>query len=171
MKRYLMPILAILVLTSGLLLANCTGTVKVSSAERDKAVMFYKELYPAVKELQQVMDDWNSWNAQASQVEYESQIISKCDYFEAKLRVLASRVVALEATLDLVKLQDTTFSAINRRSEAFALMKQYALTGEESYYQKAESARLDSMKLMTLAAKEYDKGLSHYGIKPSEVVK
>jgi len=171
MKRCLIPILTILVLASGLLLANCTRTVNVSSAERNKAVMFYKELYPIVQELKQVTDEWNNWNAQARQEEYESQIINKCDYFEAKLRVLASKLVVIDTPPSLIDLQDKTFSAINRRSEAFALMKQYALTGKESYYQKAESSRLESMNLMSLAAKEYDKGLSRYGIKPSEVTK
>ncbi|MFC1846409.1 hypothetical protein ACFLYM_03205 [Chloroflexota bacterium] len=169
MKQCNIPIIVIVTLILGMFLISCTETVNVSAAERNKAVIFYKKLYPIIVELQQINDEWDEWNAQANQTKYESQIINKCDYLEANLLVLASKVGTLEAPPNLVYLHSSTFSAINSRSNVFALLKQYALTGNERYYRQAELNLSQSMKLMKQAANEYDKSLNKYGIKPFEI--
>ena len=169
LKQYHIPVIVIVTLILSMFLTSCTEPVKVSTSERDKAVIFYKKLYPLTVDLKQVNDEWDEWNAKASQTKYESQIINKCDYFEAKLIVLASKVGVLEAPPNLLDLQNSIFSAINRRSQTFALMKQYTFTGKERFYRQAEFTRLESMKLIKQGGNEYDKGLSKYEIKPLEI--
>jgi hypothetical protein len=167
-KLHQIPVI-IVTLVLSMFLTSCTEPVAVSNAERDKAVIFYKKLYPMTAELKQVNDEWTVWNPRTHQAEYESQIINKYEYFEAKLRVLAFEVGALEAPPNLVNLQNTTFSAINRGAKAFALLKQYKLTSKEHYYRQAEFNHSESIKLMKQADNQYDKGLSKYEINHLEI--
>ncbi len=159
----------ILILILGMSLTGCAEKVQVSAAERDKAVMFYKKLHPLTVELEQINDEWNEWYEQVSQAENKSQVVNKCNYFEAKLIVLASKVGELEAPSKLVNLQNSTFSAINQRAKASALIKQYALTGNDRYFGQAELTLSESMKFLKQATNEYDKGLIKYEIKSSEI--
>jgi len=165
MKRYLMPILAMLVLASALLVC-CSA-----NGERDAAVVFYQELYPITLEMRQIVDEWNAWNLTASQLEYEQKLFDKSKYYEGKLSVLSARVIVLYAPKELRHLKDLTVTALNKGIGSLRLAQEYALTGDESHRLQADSAQLEYNRLVGLAADEYDDGLARYKIKPSEIVK
>jgi len=168
MKRYLTSILVVLILASGL--AVGCGT-KTSPSERDKAVTFYRELYPICNELNQDVNEWNSWLTQASALEYAQNLFSKSKYYGTHLQMLYGEVAALNPPPGLQDLKDKTLAAMSKGIETYAMAQEYALNKQQSYGLKVESLHLEFNKLMSLAADEWDNGLAHYNINPQEIAK
>lgn len=165
MKRYLIPILlAMLVLTSPLL----TGC---GDPDRDKAVVFYQGAYPITKEIEQVGDDWNTFLQQFSKRKVANQeILSKSQEYATRLEALPKGLSMLYAPPPLRQLKDDIASAINLGIEAFALYKIGAETYNINYFQEADEKILEFNRLMMGIADEWDDGLAHYKIKPSEIL-
>ena len=163
MMRYLIPILVMSVLASALI-------VGCPNPERDEALKFYRGLYPIVEEIEAMTDEWTSWAAKASQVEYEQNIFRKSHQYEVKLVALYKDLSMLYAPPRLRQLKDYTGSAINKATEAFRLSQMYVSTGNTRYWNEANSALLEFNRLMSLVADEWDDGLAHYKIKSSEIM-
>lgn len=76
----------------------------------------------------------------------------------------------LYAPLPLRQLKDDIASAMNLGIEAFSLYQLYAVTNDMSYSQDADQKLLECNRLMIRIADEWDDGLAHYKIKPSEIL-
>lgn len=164
MKRYLIPILIILVLTSGL-------HVGCSNSERDKAVVFYKGAYPIAKEIKQVVDEYNAFLQEFSQRKVANQeILRKSEEYATRLESLPKTLSMLYAPPPLRQLKDDLASAINLGIEGFSLSKLGAETYNINYFQKADEKLMEANRLMMRVADEWDDGLAHYKIKPSEIL-
>lgn len=166
MKRYLIPILvAILVLTSGM-------AVGCGESERDKAIAFYQGVYPIAKEIRQVADDWNAFLQQFSKRNVTNQeILRKCQGYIARLEALPKDLSMLYAPPPLRQLKDDIASAIYLGIDGLNLYQQYAVTNDLSYAREADKKLMESTRLMMRSADEWDDGLAHYKIKPSEILR
>ena len=162
MKRNLIIIQVILLLTS-VLLAGC------GESEKDKAVSFYKGAYPIAKEIRQVADDWNSFLGRFPNVT-DKEINSKTQEYTMRLEALTKDLSMLYAPPPLRQLRDNMASAINLGIEAFSLNQQYAISKDLNYARQADQKLMELTRLMMRVADEWDDGLAHYKIKPSEIL-
>lgn len=162
MKRYLIPIIIILALASGLM-SGC------GDPERDKAVSFYKGVYPIAKEIRQVADDWNSFLVQFPNVTNQ-EILKKSQEYTMRLEALPKDLSMLYAPLPLRQLKDNLASAINLGIEAFSLNQQYVISDDMSYVRQADQKLMELTRLMMRIADEWDDGLAHYKIRPTEIL-
>lgn len=164
MKRYLMILLAMLVLTSPLF----TGC---GDPDRDKAVAFYQGAYPITKEIKQVVDDWNAFLQEFSRRNVTNQeILKKSQEYTMRLETLPKDLSMIYAPPPLRQLKDNIASAINLEIEAFSLNQQYVVTNDMSYAGQADQKLMECNRLMMRIADEWDDGLAHYKIKPSEIL-
>lgn len=165
-KRCLIVIsVAIFSLTS-LPLVGC------GNSERDKAVTFYQGAYPISKEIKQITDDWNAFLQQFSNRKVSNQeILAKVQGYVTRLEVLPKNLSMLYAPEPLRQLKDDIASAINSGIDGFNLYQQYAVANDMNYAREADSKLMESNKLMMRAADEWDDGLAHYKIKPSEIIR
>lgn len=164
MKRYLIPIMVVLVLASGAL-------VGCGNSERDKAVAFYKGAYPIAKEIKQVVDDNNAFLQEFSQRKVTNQeILRKTQEYTTRLEALPKALSMLYAPPPLRQVKDDIASAINLGIEGFSLSKLGAETYSINYFQKADVKLMEANRLMMRVADEWDDGLAHYKIKPSEIL-
>ena len=76
----------------------------------------------------------------------------------------------LYAPPPLTQLKDDIAKAVNLQIEAFALYQLYAATNDMSYSLDADQKLLECNRLMMRIADEWDDGLAHYKIKPSEIL-
>ena len=163
MKRHLIPIIIILVLASGL-------SVGCGDSERGKAVVFYRGAYPIAKEIKQVVDNWNTFLQQFSERKVANQeILMKSQEYATRLEPLSKDLSVLYAPPPLRQLKDDIASAINLGIEAFNLYRIGAETYNIDYFQKADQKLTECNRLMMRIADEWDDGLVHYKIKPSEI--
>jgi len=164
-RGYIILILtAILVMTSVSLL-GC------GESERDKAVAFYRGAYPIAREIKQVVDEYNAFLQEFSQRKVANQeILRKSQEYATRLETLPQKLSMLYAP-PLRQLKDDLASAINLGIEGFSLSKLGAETYNINYFQKADEKLLEANSLMMRVADEWDDGLSHYDIKPSEIVR
>lgn len=164
MKRYLIPILTILVLTS-------VSLVSCGESERDKAVAFCQGAYPIGNEIKQVGDDWNIFLEEFSKRKVTNQeILKKSQEYATRLEALPQDLSMLYAPPPLRQLKDDMASALNLGIEAFTLYRMSAETYSISYFQKGDQKILEFNRLITRIADEWDDGLAHYKIKPSEIL-
>ena len=164
MKRYLIPTITVLVLASGVM-AGC------SNSERDKAVAFYKGAYPIAKEIKQVVDDNNALLQEFSQRKVTNQeILRKTQEYTTRLEALPKVLSMLYAPPPLRQLKDDLASAINVGIQGFGLLQQYVVTNDMSYANQADEKLMEANRLMMRVADEWDDGLAHYKIKPSEIL-
>jgi len=164
MKRYLMILLAMLVLTSPLL----TGC---GDPDRDKAVAFYKGAYPITKEIRQVADDWNAFLQQFSKRNVTNQeILRKSQEYATRLETLPKDLSMLYAPPPLRQLKDDIASSINLGIEGFSLYQQFGATNDMNYAREADKKLMESTRLLMRCADEWDDGLAHYKIKPSDIL-
>ncbi len=164
MKRHIIPIIVILVLTLGL-------HVGCSNAERDKAVAFYKGAYPITKEIKQVVNDNNALLQEFSQRKVTNQeILRKTKEYTTRLEALPKDLSMLYAPPPLRRVKDDIASAINLGIQGFGLLQQYVVTNDMSYANQADEKLMEANRLMMRVADEWDDGLAHYKIKPSEIL-
>ena len=172
MKRYLIPVVAILVVASGLAM-GCRGAVPISETaiERDKAVAFYKGALPITKEIRQVVDDWNAFLQQFSERKVTNEeILRTVQEYVTRLEALPENLSAVYAPPPLRQLKDDIASAVNTGIEGFSLYQHYALTNDIGYSREADQKLMECNRLMMRIADEWDDGLTHYNIKPSEIL-
>ena len=167
MKRYLVPILVLILIGS---LLGCSGTIKLSAGERDEAVAFYKALNLIYSEIMDNMGEWNEWTSSASQLEFDREIQKKCNHYEYIFTNLHNNLVNLSTPDRLVELKNTLAQATDKASDSFAMTRQYANTGEEVYFNKALQSLNQYNKLMVVAAQKWDDGLTYYNIDLSEII-
>ena len=140
-------------------------------AERDKAVKFYQGAYPIGQEIKQVGDDFNTFLQQFSQQKVTNQeIVGIIQESTERLEALSTDLSVLYAPPPLRQLKDDIAKAINLGIKAFSSYKIGAETYNISYFQKGDEEALEVERLMMHTAKEWDDGLAHYKIKPSEVL-
>ncbi len=164
MKRHLILILVMLVLASGVV----TGC---GESERSEAVTFYKGAYPIAKEIKQVVDEYNVFLQEFSHRKVANQeILGKSQEYATRLATLPKKLSMLYAPPPLRQLKDDLASAINLGIEGFSLSKLGAETYDINYFQKADEKLMEANRLMMLVADEWDDGLAHYKIIPSEIL-
>ena len=164
MKRYLVSILTVLVLAS-LVMSGC------GNPERDKAVAFYQGAYPICKEIKQVVDDANAFLHELSERQVTNQeILKKSQEYTTRLELLPQDLSMLYAPPALRQLKDNIASAINLGIQAFSLFQQYAVTNDLTYAREGDQKLMECNRLMMRIADEWDDGLAHYKIKPSEIL-
>ena len=165
-KRCLIATLVAILSLTSVLIAGC------GNAERDKAVTFYRGAYPISKEIRQITDDWNAFLQQFSKRKVTNQeILGRVQGYVARLEILPKNLSMLYAPTPLRQLKDDIASAINSGIDGFNLYQQYAVTNDMNYAREADSKLMESSKLLMRAADEWDDGLAHYKIKPSEIIR
>ena len=172
MKRYLIPIIIVLVLASGLIV-GCgeTTTVDETKVERDKAITFYQGAYPIANEIKQVVDEWNLFLQEFSQRKVDSEeILRKSQGYATRLEALPKDLSMLYAPPPLRQLKDDIASSINLAIEGFSLYKELAETKDINYARQGDQKLMECNRLMMRVADEWDDGLAHYKVKPSEIL-
>ncbi len=171
MKRYLIPIIVILVLTSGIVGCGATTTIDETKTERDKAVKFYQGAYLITSEIKQVVDEWDVFLQEFSQRKVDSEeILRKSRGYATRLEALPKDLSMLYAPPPLRQLKDDIASSINLGIEGFSLYQQLAETKDINYARQGDQKLMECNRLMMRAADEWDDGLAHYKIKPSEIL-
>jgi len=145
--------------------------VGCGESERDKAAAFYKEAYSIGSEIRQATNDWNAFLQRFSQGNVTNQeILKKSQEHTARFEALAQDLSMLYAPLPLRQLKDDMASALNFGIGAFTLYKLGAETYSISCFLEADQKLLECNRLMMRVADEWDDGLAHYKIKPSEIL-
>jgi protoheme ferro-lyase len=164
MKRYQILILMVILVTISFF-------VGCGTSERDRAVVFYKEAYPIAKEIKQVVDDNNALLQEFSQRKVTNQeILRKTQEYTTRLEALPKALSMLYAPPPLRQVKDDIASAINMGIQGFGLLQQYVVTNDMSYANQADEKLMEANRLMMRVADEWDDGLAHYKIKPSEIL-
>jgi len=167
MKRYLIPILVVSVLASGLVVGCGTKT----SSERDEALTFYRGVYPLYMDFFDTVDKWTQWTNGASPQEYTLNLNFVAGYNRDKFETLSHQISMVDAPPQLKEVKDTIISAINKLIEYFVLTQAYARTRQETYRLQAEAATLEYSKLLGFARASWENGIARYNIQSSEIVK
>ncbi|MFC1907656.1 hypothetical protein ACFLW8_06185 [Chloroflexota bacterium] len=161
MKKYLIPILAVLILGSSI--------VGCGNSERDEAVAFYKGAYPIAKEIRDISDEWNAFLKTESRAN-PLIVISVCQKYRARLELLQQDLSYLYAPAPIRQLKNNLALAISTEIEAFLLGESCARVPEFASCNKADEKILELNRLIMVLADEWADGLSHYRIKPSEIL-
>ncbi len=159
-------ILTVLLLTSGFV--NCSEASVPT--ERNEAIVFYKAAHPIGKEIRSNSDDWNSCYPTASSPVVLINCAEEC---EARLRAIQDDLSPLYAPPPLIQLKSDLALAISTGIEAF-VSGQRCLDPYESNYSyycdKADSMIMEMNRLIELVADEWDDGIAHFGLEPSEIL-
>lgn len=170
MRRYLIPISVLLGLVLGLLV-SCSGTANINeTTERDKAVTFVKGAYPIAEELRAVADDWNAFLYEMGNIASDDEVVDMCRQCQSRLEALQSDLSELYALPSLVELKDDMALCISTGIEAFGLGQECAITHSFDCCRQADEKLGEFYRLIRLVEDEYDDGLAHYDIKPSEIL-
>ena len=155
---------------------GCSGTVALSSdlqivesRDRDRAIEYYREIYPLSQEIRLITEEWTTWGREASQSEYELNLYQKSVEFEDRLRQIHNKVVVIYTPTELRILDDHLVAAINKGILGFEYGQEYALTTREDYCLEAETNQLEFNRLMGMAADDWDDGLARYKIALSDI--
>lgn len=160
-ERYLILILAILVLAPSI--------VGCGNPERDEATAFYKGAYPIAKEIRDISNEWNDFlktEASGNPI----LVINACQKYRTRLESLQRDLSHLYAPAPIRQLKNNLALAISTGIEAFLLGESCAREPEFASCNKADQKILELNRLIMVLADEWDDGLSHYKIKPSEII-
>ncbi|MFC1995751.1 hypothetical protein ACFLVM_02635 [Chloroflexota bacterium] len=173
MKRYLILIITILILISGLIV-GCGGSVTTDETvtERDEAVAFFTGAFPIITEIQAVSDDWNDFlQLGTTYASNPKEVIKKCQENQSRLEPLQYDLSMLYAPPPLRQLKDDLALSLSTGVETFILGELCTRNLLEDYCYKASYKLRDLRMLIVTVADAWDNGLAHYNIKYAEVLR
>ena len=131
MKRYSIVVLVAILLLTSVLLAGC------GKSERDEAVVFYRALNLIYSGIRGNMGEWNEWSRSAPQPEFDRDVQKRCTKYENAFNDLHDNLISLAPPDRLDNLKATLTKATEEATNTFVMMRRYADSGDETYFDKA----------------------------------
>jgi len=163
--KYLILCVAVILVFVSTLLIGC------GEFERDEAVVFYRALNLIYSGVMDNMGEWNEWSRSAPQSEFDRDVQKRCTKYENAFNDLHDNLVNLTPPDKLDNLKATLIKATEEATNTFAMMRRYAYSGDETYFDEALQSLNKYNELMIVSAKQWDDGLTHYNIDLSEIVR
>lgn len=134
---------------------------------RDKSALiaFATSVAPLLTRYEQLGNEWNNWLNNASQIELQSNLISKAQYMDTELSKVHDRLLKLAAPQEWVNFKDLFSSTIAKNIEYFGYTQEYARTRNETYRIQSDSSTMEAKKLYSLAADEWDRVMATYKLR------
>jgi len=171
MKQGLVILLSALVLVLGVAVGCGRGeTINETATERDKAVAFYKGAYPIAQEIHGVAGDWNVFLNAVERGASDDEIISMCSECQSRLEALQHDLSLLYAPQHLRELKENIALCLTTGIEGFVLEQQCIIRDNIDYCIQGDEKLLELNRLLMVVADQWDDGLAHYNIKPSEIL-
>ncbi|MBN2239430.1 MAG: hypothetical protein JW712_06630 [Dehalococcoidales bacterium] len=175
MKNYkvILSLLAVGCIVNASLILGCTGeaTIKEGENEKDKAVQFYKDIYPISKEIRDVGDDWNDFYLKASDNNptYD-EILDTIKKLKKRLLDLQIDLSYAYAPEPLRDLKNSLALSVSTGIEAFMIAEVGFEDNDIDKALQADSKFLEFNRLMSQTADKWDDGLEYFNLKASEFI-